>query len=610
MAADRRRRILRFFGPRGDLLAAESPSVVVYDARGNERVRTEVPDLLDIVAVGEELWAVTPRRIVRLSAIDGRELASEPLDYIDPEGRFLQSTTAPQLPVWHGIQPVVVRTQPARIEQPGPGGELVFPIAEGRWLLWQSGQLKLWRTIGEAWRRSVGEPGSRVIDAQVILDGRLFVLAQRRAGDAADGGELRLNVVAVSDGAQNTQLRIPAVNQLAFAARRGFAVARSGDRLSVIDLRFGRWIRDLVLPDGITDIAVDEGLQRIALANAEGLEIVRPDALATPVHEETAPLVDAAEHASEQVNGESAGLPIAIVTDAPLAAPEPVDPVVVADEALPDAPLVRLDPVSVTSTASAAEIQQDVHLRLQLASSRAALAIAQAWDSGRISKPDPGRPPFASEVAGLLGLASGRAPDDLASAEVMLQATQDLVRSGEQARADRLVPLEVLARDFQLSPIGVAILFAIVAPHLRGELARLYGILANDPGRPLVDEHLLGQLIGWGFTEEIARELDGDRPLRRYGLVRVGGGERPFAALAVDPLVVRYIANQPVEGEPDQFLKVRTVDRDIAELHLPRPLVAKALRFLAAPRDADGPPGSSAGPAPVRIVIRGRTGGG
>jgi len=99
VVADRRRRILRFFGPRGDLLAAESPGLVVYDSFGRERVRTEVEGFLDIATVGDELWVVTPRSVVRLSALDGRELANEPLSYIDLNGRILQSSTAPQLPV-------------------------------------------------------------------------------------------------------------------------------------------------------------------------------------------------------------------------------------------------------------------------------------------------------------------------------------------------------------------------------------------------------------------------------------------------------------------------------------------------------------------------------
>jgi len=609
VAVDRRRRILRFFGPRSDLLAAEAPGLVVYDASGQVRIRTELEDFLDVVPVGDELWIVAPRRLIRLSARDGRELSSEPIEYLDPGGRFLQSSTAPHLPVWHGAQPVLIRSGPARTEVPGPGGDVILPIADGRWLLWQGGQLRLWRTIGEAWRKPIGEPGSRAYDAQLVLDGRLFVLAQQRTPRALDdgAGELRLTVAAVSDGAQHTQLRLPAVTQLAIAARRGAAIARSGDRLSLIDLRFGRWIRDLVLPSGITEIAVDDSLQWLALANPDGLELVRPDALAAPSalaidNVEAAASDPAAAPASAprpgEPNGEGHAIAIEVIAEPPEPEPAPAPAELV--EELPDEPLLRLDPVSVTPTATTAEMAQALDLRLQRIGARTLVAIAEAWDSGRIIKPDPMRPPFADEVAGLLGVASGRTPAELASAVSLLRATDDMVTSAEHGRIDRLTPIDVLARDFQLSEVAVAILFAIVAPRLRGELARLYGILANDPGRALVDEYLLGQILGPELTLRIARELDGDRPLRRYGLVRVTTGERPFAGLTIDPLVVRYIANQSPEGEPDPHLKVRHVDRDLDELQLPRPVVRKALRFLAAARPGE----------PVRIVVRGRTGSG
>jgi ATPase family protein associated with various cellular activities (AAA)/winged helix domain-containing protein len=622
---------LRFFGPRGDLLAAEASGLTVYDASGHVRIRTEL-DFLDVAPIGDELWVAAPRHLIRLSARDGRERARDPIDYLDPDGRFLQSSTAPQLPVWHGAQPVVIRTDPVRTEVPGPGGEVILPISDGRWLLWQGGQLRLWRSIGEAWRTRIAEPGSRPQDAQLLLDGRLFALTQHRAPRPGDDGELRLTVAAVSDGAQHTQLRLPAVTQLLFAARRGVAIARAGDRLSLIDLRFGRWIRDLVLPAGVIELAVDEGLQRFALASADDLELVHPDALIA-ASARALGATDAAGDAaaaSSPTNGESHAVAVAIdviaeaaprpgpapgATDGSTAEPiaEPTAgsagapddaaaPAAGSDaavpEELPDAPLLRLDPVAVTPTATAAESAQALELRLQLAGARTHAAIAHAWDTGRISKPDPMRAPFADEVAGLLGIAAGRAPSELATAISFLQATEDMVAIAEQQRTGRLTPLDVLARDFQLSEVAVAILFTVIAPRLRGELARLYGILANDPGRPLVDEYLVHHILGPAFAREVTRELDGDRPLRRYGLLRITGGDRPFAGLTTDPLVVRYVASQAPEGEPDQHLQVRRAERDLGELQLPRAVVVKALRFLAAPPE----------PQPVRIAVRGRTG--
>jgi hypothetical protein len=594
---------LRFFGPRGDLLAAEAPGITVYDPAGNVRFRTELEGFLDIAPVGDELWALAPARLTRLSARDGSLLGADAIDYVDPGGRFLQSSIAPNLPVWHGARPVLVRA--TGLEVPGPGGEMILPVAENRWLLWQGGQLRLWRSaIGEAWRKQVGDPGSRAVDAQVILDGRLYVLVQQRAATAGSGeaSELRLTVAQVSDGAQNTQLRLPAVSQLAIAARRGLALARTGDQLSVVDLRFGRWIRDLALPPGALEFAVDEGLQRIALAGADSLELVRMEALTAPstvaVPDEPVTALAGPEPAPRS-NGAS---PAGVVEVVSVAEPLPPPAVVEVVEPFPDAPLARLDPVTATSTASPVQIAHAVELRLQLIGALAAAAIAEAWDSGRIAKPDPARPPFADEVGGLLRLASGRQPDELISSVTRLRAIEELVVAADRERAPHLTPLDVLAIDCELTPTAVAVLFAILAPRLRGELARLYGILANDPDRPLVDEHLLrlllGQLLG-GESTQIARELDGDRPLRRYGLIQVGG-DRPFAALTVDPLVVRYVANFGLGGEPEPHLVERTCDRDLEELQMPRAVIVKALHYLAAPRDDE----------PARVVVRGRTGSG
>src|SRR6185295_3699755 len=139
-------------------------------------------------------------------------------------------------------------------------------------------------------------------------------------------------------------------------------------------------------------------------------------------------------------------------------------------------------------------------------------------------------------------------------------------------------------------------LFAIAAPRLRGEFARVYGILANDPGRPLVDEHLLALLLGEA-PQRVASELDADRPLRRHGLVQLGAGTRPFAPLVVEPLVVRYLANLDLDGEFDDVLTARAADRQLDALDLPRDAVISALQYLAAPREGEH----------ARIVLRGRT---
>jgi hypothetical protein len=577
--------VLRFFGPRGDLLAAEMPSVAVFDASGREKFRVEIQGFLDVAPVGDELWVVFADRLERISASDGRARGTERIDYLDPDGRILQSSTAPQIPIWHAARPSALRSTTPPIP-----ADVILPIAEGRWLLWQAGQLRMWRTIGEAWRKPLGEPSARVADAELVLEGRLFALAQQRLGaNGEPTGELRLSIAAVSDGAQHAVLRIPNVDRLAIAGRRGIAVARSGDRLNVFDLRFGRHLRELVVPPGTIEFAIDDSFQRVALANANGLDIVAPETLA-------ATLADGDGHAT---NGHAT---VAVEPVVERVAPPVVEPVApmpeVADTPFPDAPLVRLVPVSVKPDATSSEISRSVELELQLVGARAYVAIADAWDVGRIVEPDKTKPPFVDEVAGLLRIVSGRAVNQLERANAQLDAMRAIADQARLERGGRLTPLDVLARDFALSPVAIDLLLVILAPRLRGELARLYGILAHDPGRALVDEFLLGQLLGSGMIPEIARELDGDRPLRRFGLVHVGTGDRPFAGLTVDPLVIRYITNQPADGEPDQYLVVRRVDRELDELHLPRALIARALRYLGTPRDDE----------PLRMVVRGRTG--
>lgn len=263
---------------------------------------------------------------------------------------------------------------------------------------------------------------------------------------------------------------------------------------------------------------------------------------------------------------------------------------------LPSDPLVRLRPVSADPAATIAETAEAIELRLQLVAARTHLAIAEAWDSGRLVKQEADRPPFESEVFGLLDVGEGYATEYLDRARVHVQAIEQMLGEAERNRSNRPTPIEALARDFGVHAIGMVILLVLAAPRLRGEIARLYKILTASDKRPLVDEQLLVQIIGRSFQRQIGRELDADRPLRKFGLVHVIG-ERPNGAIEIDPLVVRYISNRSYEGEVDRQLEIRHVDRDLEELELPRELIVRAMRYLAQPD-----------PAPARIVVRGRTG--
>lgn len=100
-----------------------------------------------------------------------------------------------------------------------------------------------------------------------------------------------------------------------------------------------------------------------------------------------------------------------------------------------------------------------------------------------------------------------------------------------------------------MSPTAVDVLLVIAAPSLHGDVARLYGILGNDPGRALVDELLVHQVLGDRVSRhDIAAELHPRAPLVRLGIVEAKMSRpRPFAALQVDPVVLARLRGEPPE---------------------------------------------------------------
>lgn len=538
-------------------------------------------------------------------------------------------------------------------------------------MAWSAGQLRLWRALGDAWRVRIGEPNLPVHDAQFLLGGRLLAVVQRAPQ------EVRIVVAATHDGALQTSVRLPTVD-LRFSSQRGYAIARVDQNLVFVDLRFGRIIRELRLPEGVTDFAIDASVQHIALFEGPGLLITPIDALpdaqavAKPARRDSQG-AGASPSTSREALGDQRPLasaaPIQTAPNAPPAATDTVSPVALtphpADpkqteqeptEAVPasttssltdadirfedpltmypaeppnidttptsnafdqlttpgDATLVRLVPVAALAPASPAEVERDINLLLRWAASRAGVAIARAWDSGRLSVSPPDLHVHQLEVMGLLGLQHGRATELLENARGRLYNAMQLRGVAALERGQRRTPFQRLRDNFGLSDAAEAVLAVLVAPQLRGELARLYQILNNDPGRATLDEHLLVKLFEeqWldaserestlspsAIAARIGRELDADMPLRKFGLVRFGQGLRPFATLAVDPLVVRFVSGQPLDGEADPFVVERRAELPLEALQIDAALVRRAVREL-----------SIATPQPLRLVVRGRAG--
>jgi hypothetical protein len=177
---------------------------------------------------------------------------------------------------------------------------------------------------------------------------------------------------------------------------------------------------------------------------------------------------------------------------------------------------------------------------LDLVAARAAKAITDNWNSGRLSVPAEDSHPFEREVNAILGRVGNFAADLLnESTERLLNITASAAGRARAslARGMRL-PFVDLCREFNLSSAAAQILMVAVAPMARGEIARLFGILGNDENRPIVDRYLIEdgdrrrQIAPQRAA--VAREMADDAPLMRFGLLRIVDGRQGRRAVRRD----------------------------------------------------------------------------
>jgi ATPase family protein associated with various cellular activities (AAA) len=262
--------------------------------------------------------------------------------------------------------------------------------------------------------------------------------------------------------------------------------------------------------------------------------------------------------------------------------------------------LAGLAPRSATRRCPAGQYQTLLeHYRRSIIAT-VANAIARDWDSGRLVFPRQDEPAFLSEVLALANRQRGLATTRLVEAAEAYESTSAALAAAKITLDGKLTPLDELRIDHQLSASAELVLLYLTAPFIWGEIARLHGILANDPMRSVVDEHLLWQLLGDTVSRsEIAHELDPASPLMRHGLVRSSGERaRPFQALVPDPAVVKLVSGRDTAGDEPGLELVRPrvpLDRVLA----PARVIERACAELA-----EAPPGTA------RVVVRGRTGSG
>lgn len=394
-------------------------------------------------------------------------------------------------------------------------------------------------------------------------------------------------------GVLRTRMRLGDASILAIAEQAGRIVIGRDRHVALIDVRAGRCVNECLLGAAAVHVAVDANGRRFEIVDGAGNLIELGADLVARDEAMVEVAGAAAARATVEVAGDAAARsPVEVESDVGSDLPAAIEP-------------ARGEPAAEPSPPPGPE-PSPPPVRLDLATP----AAPDAWSVPTLD----GGPPRClwPRLRARLGPKQMRAyVDDCFElvrswCEVALAHVEDDETAARAADADRdaackayarwharPTPLAAIAHDYGLSQPACSLLLIAAAPFLWGELAPMYRAIADDPQRPLVDEYLICQILDLSRAERasIARELDPDAPLVRHGLIEVGAGARPFAALEIHHAILARLASRgPATPAP----------ADLARTDLSTATAGELVAALAAQRHDQ----------PVRVVIRGRAGSG
>ncbi|HSK04352.1 MAG TPA: hypothetical protein VK932_24025, partial [Kofleriaceae bacterium] len=527
------------------LIAADPDAVTLVELRGDGRRRIPIPGVQAIAAFADQVWVATRRGALIRLAGDGRRLDEHPLPS-DPEAVLIPATIGAPAALWSAREALMLADDLGSLASVPTHVDAAIPISGRRFAHFAGLRLTL-----PAGPPVTLEVGHRLAGGGLVFEGTsLALIAEHTGGRAAV-------VLALASGRVLRTIPLPP-GEVRFAARRGLAVVQdAARRFAVIDLRFGRHIGAVVTDGDVTDFAVDPdgGLLALRLASGE-LELApvgermgaaghlpaAPRAVG-PRDEDAPPLEPAAATTSTPCpEAPPPGPPPVESRPSERRSPELPPPV----PAVPPVIVDALEPRPRRARLPRAEALAELDREIRSVMLWSLCAISSAWDTRRLGYGDEGHHPYEHEVAALVGKNAGFAPDHLAGARAAL-AEHEAALAADPRHRGPPTPLAELADEFGLSPVAIDVLLVIAAPSLDGDVARMYGILGNDPGRALVDELLVQRVLGDRVNRhDVAAQLHLQAPLVRLGIVAVKRSRpRPFAALEVDPVVLSRLRGEP-----------------------------------------------------------------
>jgi hypothetical protein len=570
---------LRFDRAGRVLLAADGDGVAIVDLVSSHTTRLPYPDARAVVGFDDQVWIATRDHLLVRVDRGGRVLGDAVELPFAQHAVLVPTSFGGAAATWLATPVVSIiddfgSTAHVTVEDV----DIALPIAGRRLLVTSGARLTLPSGV-----QALLPPHSHVIGGTLASDGKTATLLVSR--------DAQRRLVTFSLGTAQLVHELPMKAGTIRVATRGYRAVVCVDATTFVitDTRSGRELGVATLDQPIADHVIDPDGRRIAVRTSAG-EIELHDLAELLSRPASVSVVDTEPETVCEEPAEAAAAPVE-TTEAAVDLPYSPMPFE-CPTLLALAPRRRPDAL----VPAVARAQLDRELRsvalwtLQ--------AIAHAWDTRRLGYGNEGKHPYELEVAALLGMGSGFATE-------YVTAARDLLAEHERALAADPVwrspdtTLGQLMIEFGLDHRGADVLLVIAAAALHGETARLYGILANDPGRPIVDEMLVQHVLaGRHDRHDIAEELDPLGRLVRLGIVQVSPRRpRPFAELSVDPVVLdRLRAIVPALG---RGTSVRDATQELGTLDIPRDVLERAASALArAPH------------APLRLAVTGPVGSG
>jgi hypothetical protein len=592
------------------LLAVDPDAIAVVELGTARTVRLPCADARAAIAFDDQVWIATrDDQLVRTDR-GGRQLG-EPLALtFAPRALFVPSSVGTAAAVWAASPALSIVDDfgcPASTEIHDV--DLAIPITGRRVLVARGAKLGLPSGV-----TAQLAPNTVVLGGVVMADAKNATLLTVREGSR--------QLVVFSLGTAQVVQRCPSTSGTVRVAARGYiAVAQNDERsLVALDLRSGRELGVALVPREIGDHAIDPWGRQIAvrwttgeievhelaqLVSRRAVIVVGAEPAEQPVEgprkedqeKEKLDHEEAEKANAENVEARAMEAPADRAFSSPAPAPTAQAPELDVEPFSCPALLAlqpRARPAPIERDLARAQLDRE----LRSVTLWTLLAIARAWDTRRLGYGNEGRHPFELEVAALVGIGEGFASDYVVAATETLASHDDEVGADSSWRSPGTTVGDLMI-EFGLDHRAIDMLLVIAAAALHGEIARLYGILANDPGRPLVDEMLVQHVLAHRHDRhDLAEELDPRAPLVRLGLVQVSPRRaRPFAELALDAVVLdRLRAIAPALG---RGTRIRTASSGLGQLDVPRDSLDQVTSTLArSPQD------------PLRLVVTGRLGSG